>query len=168
MLLTFENIVLVIAGTLTGLSAGVYYTFNVAVMPALRAIRGKQHIAMMQAVNIKIQNPVFFLSFFGPTVLLPLAAWQNRDLAEFPLLVAAALLHIVGVNGVTVVGNIPINDKLEKINTDHLSEEEADQIREEFHGTASAWMRLHNIRTITATLATALVLIACLSKSMSR
>jgi uncharacterized membrane protein len=165
--MTIENIVLVVAGTLTGMIAGVYYTFNVAIVPALRAITGTQHIAAMQAINDKIKNPVFFLSFFGPTILLPLATFMHRGTEQFPLLVAAAGLHIIGGNGMTILGNIPLNERLDKVDVSRISETEADQIRTEFQGNGSAWMRFHNIRTLTSIAAAALVLIACLSKSVS-
>ena len=87
-----EDIVLVVGGTLTGLLAGVFYAFSVAFVPALRSIKGTQHIAAMQAINVKIENPVFFLSFFGSTILLPLAAFLHRSGSQFGLLVAAAVL----------------------------------------------------------------------------
>ncbi len=163
--MTLENIVLVVGGTLTGMMAGLLYTFNVAVVPALRSIKGTQHIAAMQAINTKIKNPVFFLSFFGPTILLPLAAYLHRSAPEFPLLVVAALLHILGANGVTIVGNIPLNERLDKVDASQLSEAEADSIRNAFQGPGSPWMRWHAVRTLAAIAATALVFIVCLSKS---
>jgi uncharacterized membrane protein len=165
--MTLENVVLVIGGTLTGLFAGLLYTFNVAIVPALRSIKGTQHIAALQAINKKIKNPIFFLSFFGPTILLPLAAYLHWGTAEFPLLVAAAALHIIGGNGVTIAGNIPLNDKLDRVDSNQLSEAEADQIRKEFQGAGTPWMRYHNVRTLAVTAATALVFIVCLSKSLS-
>lgn len=165
--MTLENIVLVIGATFTGLLAGLFYTFNVAVVPALRSIKGTQHIAAMQAINLKIKNPVFFLSFFGPTILLPFAAYLHRGTAEFPLLVAASALHIIGANGVTIAGNIPLNERLDKVDSNHLSEAEADAIRKEFQGVGSAWMRYHNVRTLASIAATAILFIVCLSKSVS-
>lgn len=162
--MNFENIVLVVGGTLTGLSAGVMYCFNVAIVPALRQVQGKQHIAVMQAINMKIKNPVFFLSFFGPTLLLPLAAFLHRDDSEFPLLVTAAALHIIGVNGITIAGNIPLNDNLDKVDVSQLSEVEAEQIRQAYQGEGTAWMRFHAVRTLSSTASTALVFIVCLSK----
>ena len=163
--MTLENIVLVIGGTLTGLMAGLFYAFNVAVVPALRHVKGTQHIATMNAINDKIKNPVFFLSFFGPTVLLPLAAYLHRGTESFPLLVGASLLHILGANGVTIVGNIPLNEKLAKVDAHQLSEAEADKIRQDFQGPGSPWMRFHNRRTLAAIVATALVFIVCLMKA---
>lgn len=162
--MTIENIVLVVGGTLAGLVAGVYYAFDVAIVPALRSISSKRHIAMMQAINTKIKNPVFFLSFFGPTILLPLAAYLHRGTEQFLLLVAAAVLNIIGSNGVTIAGNIPLNEELDKVDVETISEAEAERIREDFQGQGSAWMRYHRVRTLLSTAAAALILIACLSK----
>lgn len=162
--MTFENVVLVVGGTLSGLLAGVFYAFNVAVVPALRHIKGTQHIAAMQSINRKIKNPVFFLSFLGPGVLLPLAAYLHRGTNQFPLLVVASVLHIVGAIGVTGAGNIPLNEQLDRVDTDQISEAEADQIRAKFQGRGSPWMRFHAVRTLATTLATTLILIVSLTK----
>lgn len=163
--MSLENILLVVSGTLTGLFAGLLYAFSVAVVPGLRAIKGAQHIAAMQAINEKIKNPIFFLSFLGPTILLPVVAYLHRDTPQFPLLLAAALLHILGGNGVTIGGNLPLNDRLAQVNPDQISEAEADQIRSDFQHPGSPWMRFHAARTLATAAATALVLIACLSKT---
>ncbi len=160
--MTLETVVLVVAGTLTGLLAGVFFAFNVAVVPSLLSINGKAHIAAMQAINVKIINPIFMLSFLGPIGLLPLAAFLYRDGTAFPYLVAAAVLHIVGAVGVTGVGNVPLNDKLAKVDINAISEAEADKVRLEYQGAGSAWMRWHNVRTVTSIAATALVFVACL------
>lgn len=165
--MTLENMVLVIGGTLTGLLAGLLYAFSVAIVPALRDLKAREHLAAMQFINIRIKNPVFFLSFLGPSLLLPLAAFLHRGAAPFPWLVGAAVLHILGSNGVTIAGNIPLNDNLDKIDVGTLSDAEAERIREAFQGRGTPWMRLHMIRTLAATLATALVFIACLSKIVS-
>jgi uncharacterized membrane protein len=166
--MTFENIILMVGGTLTGLLAGVFYAFSVAFVPSLRKLNAKQHIETMQVVNQKIKNPVFFLSFFGPTILLPLAAFLYRDGSEFPLLAAAAILHIVGSNGVTAFGNIPLNEQLDKVDISQISEAEAERIRQEFQGPGTAWMRLHMVRTLAAVAATALIFIVCLSRGRSQ
>jgi len=62
------------------------------------------------------------------------------------------------------LGNIPLNKELDQVDVSQLSEAEADKIRTEFQGPGSRWMRLHAIRTFSGTAATALVLIACLTK----
>ena len=164
--MTFENIILVAGGTFSGLLAGLMYAFNVAVVPALRSMKPREHIIAMQEINVKIINPVFMLSFLGPTFLLPLAAYLNRDSAQFLWIVGAAVLHIVGADGVTGVGNVPLNDKLAKVDVDQLTDEQAEQIRLDYQGHGSAWMRYHNVRTLASIAATLFVFIACLVKSI--
>lgn len=161
--MSFENLVLVAGGTLSGLLAGLFYAFSVAIVPALRIMNPKEHIRASQAVNVKIINPVFMLSFLGPTVLLPLAAYLLRGGAQFPWLAAAAALHVIGVNGVTMMGNVPLNERLDKVNADQLSEAEAERVRGDYQGEGAGWMRLHTIRTLASIAATALVFIACLA-----
>lgn len=162
--MNFENGVLVVGGTLTGLMAGLFYAFNVAVVPGLRHASAAQHIAVMQGINLKIQNPVFFLSFFGPTLLLPLAAYLHRGKPEFAVLVLAAGLFIVGANGVTMAVHIPLNEKLDKVAVSEISDTEAEQIRLEYQGEGTRWMRWHTVRTLATTASAALVIIVCLSK----
>ncbi len=162
--MNFENGVLVVGGTLTGLMAGLFYAFNVAVVPGLRHVTPAQHIAVMQGINLKIQNPVFFLSFFGPTLLLPLAAYLHRGKPEFAMLVLAAGLFIIGANGLTMAVHIPLNEKLDKIDVREISDTEAEQIRREYQGEGTRWMCWHTVRTLATTASAALVFIVCLSK----
>ncbi len=161
--MNFENGVLVIGGTLTGLLAGLFFAFNVAIVPGLRHASPTQHIAVMQGINAKIQNPVFFLSFFDPTLLLPLAAYLHRGKPEFAMLVVAAGLFIVGANGLTIAVHIPLNDQLDKVDVRTLTATEAERIRAEYQGAGTTWMRWHTARTVATTTAAALVLIVCLS-----
>lgn len=64
--MTFENTILVVGGTLMGLLAGLLSVFSFAIVPALRSLNAKQHLAAMQAINVKIVNAVFLIIFFGP------------------------------------------------------------------------------------------------------
>jgi uncharacterized membrane protein len=159
-----ENIVLVTGGVLTALHAGLLYDFSVDIVPALRSIKGPAHISMMQAINEKIENPLFFLSFFGPIVLLPLATVLHLGKPQFGWMLAASVIQIFGSEGVTMAGNIPLNNKLAKIDAGKLPEAEADKIRREFQGPGTPWMRFHTIRTLAAIAATTIVFIVCLSK----
>jgi uncharacterized membrane protein len=162
--ITLANIVLVVGGVLTALHAGLLYDFSVDIVPALRSIKGAAHIAMMQAINTKIENPVFFLSFFGPILLLPLATVLHWGEPQFGWLLAASVIQIFGCEAVTVAGNIPLNNKLAKIEADKLSEAEADKIRTDFQGPGTPWMRFHTLRTLAAITATTIVFVVCLSK----
>jgi uncharacterized membrane protein len=162
MALSLRNLVLVAGGVLTALQAGLMFDFSVDIVPSLRSIKGTAHISMMQAINIEIQNPVFFLSFFGPVLLLPLAAYLYRGEPQFGWIIAAAALQILGCVGVTAVGNIPLNNQLAVIDTDALPETEADRIRTEFQGPGAPWMRFHTLRTLSSVTATTILFVVCL------
>ena len=164
MILTVENFILIVGGVLTSLHARLLYDFSVDVVPALRSIKGSSHIEMMQAINVKIENPVFFLSFFGPILLLPIATYLHWNEPQFSWLLAASIIQIFGCNAVTAAGNIPLNNKLAEVDTGNLSEAEADKIRTQFQGSGAKWMRFHTVRTISAIIATTLLFIICLSK----
>lgn len=161
--MSVAELVLVVAGTLSGLTAGLLFAFSVSVLPGLRLMDAKQHIIAMQRINVAIQNPVFGLAFAGPVFLLPLSAYLYRDDAAFGYLVAASVLHILGVIVVTAAGNIPPNNRLDAVDAAALSEAEAEEIRTGYHGVMSAWMVWHHIRTVASTLATALVIVAALA-----
>lgn len=162
--MNLENSILVTGGVLTALHAGLLYDFSVDIVPALRSTKGTTHISVMQAINKKIENPVFFLSFFGPMVLLPWATVLHWGKPQFPALLTASMIQLIACEGVTMVGNIPLNNRLAKIDPERLSEPDADRIRKEFQGPRSPWMRFHTIRTVAAVTATAILFWVCLSK----
>jgi uncharacterized membrane protein len=160
--MTFAQVILISGGMLSGLLAGLLFGFSVAVIPGLRVVPPKYHIAVMQAINEKIKNPIFLASFVGPTFLLPLSVYLYREEAGFPWLLGAAALHILAVNGVTLLGNVPLNDQLGTVKLDQVSDETAEQIRKDYHGGGALWMRWHMVRTIASALATTFVFIAAI------
>ncbi len=161
--MTFENILLVTTGVLTSLLAGLFFGYAVSVNNGLGRLKDSEYVAAMQSINIVIQNPLFFLSFFGPVILLPLVTfllWDTSDLPQNMLLFAASLFYIVGSFGVTVAGNVPLNEKLAKFDLSHASSKEITEARRRFE---KPWNRLHTVRTIAAIVATTLIFMACLS-----
>ncbi|WP_436786265.1 DUF1772 domain-containing protein [Yinghuangia sp. YIM S10712] len=105
---------LVASVVLSGLIAGVYYCFACAVIPALGGVDDRVFIDVMQRVNVKIENPVFFLSFFGAFVVPVAAALVQRRRgggAVLRWIVAGVVLHALSA-AVTIVFNIPLNNEL--------------------------------------------------------
>lgn len=117
----------------------------------------------MQAINVKIQNPVFIASFLAPTILLPLATFLHQGSARFGWLLIATVVYIVGVNAVTIIGNVPLNNALDSVNADALADADAERIRQEYHGAGARWMLLHTIRTLAAIAATVLLFAGALA-----
>lgn len=99
----------------SGLAAGLFFIFSNTIMASFARLPAAQGIAAMQQINLTIINPAFMVVFMGLTVLsLALAArallgWSEAGAAW--LLVGAAA-YLVGCFLVTVVFNVPLNDKL--------------------------------------------------------
>ena len=157
--MTLETLLLVVAGTLTSLLAGLFFSFSVAINGGLSVLKDSEYVRAMQSINRVILNPVFLLTFMGPVVLLPLVAFVHlANATQFTLLALAAAVYIVGSFGVTVVSNVPLNDKLEAFKTEGASDQTITAARTQFE---KPWNRLHTVRTLAAIIATILVFAAC-------
>ena len=118
----------------TGLVAGLFVGFSVAVMPGLRRVDDAAFLATMRRINVAIVNPVFLLLFLGSPVLLVAAALvRQRD----TWLLAATALHLVGLV-VTFAVNIPLNNRLD-------SAADPAPARADFE---RPWTRAHTVRTV--------------------
>lgn len=130
--------ILASATVVTGLIAGAYYVFACAVMLGLGACGDRTFIEAMQNINAKIENPVFFLSFFGA---LALPAWALRRFwpdRRLRLWIGAALgLYVIGL--LTTMGiNIPLNNDLAAAgNPAKLADPAA--VRAHFENTWNTW-----------------------------
>jgi uncharacterized membrane protein len=163
--MTAVNIVLVITATTTALMAGLFYAWSCSVNLGLARLSNAEYISAMQSTNRAIQNPIFFTAFFGTPILLPLSVFLHygQPLSmRFLFLLAATIIYLIGTFGVTIFGNVPLNNTLDRFNLESASEEEIVMQRARFEGR---WNNLNIIRTVSSTLAIMLVAIACLSPS---
>lgn len=104
-----------------GLVGGVFFAFSTFVLRALADLPAAQGVAAMQRINIVVLRPGFLGVFVG-TVLLAVAAivaafwpWQP---GRSPWLLAAAVLYAAGGFGVTMVFNVPRNERLARLPAD--------------------------------------------------
>ncbi|MEM6584300.1 MAG: anthrone oxygenase family protein [Pseudomonadota bacterium] len=96
--------------------AGVYFTFSAFVMRSLDAIEAPAGMMAMQSINRIIVQSAFLPIFFASTlVCAALAVRASFDWAAPGALWAAVggALYVVGMFGVTLVGNVPLNNTLE-------------------------------------------------------
>ncbi|NGO71113.1 DUF1772 domain-containing protein [Streptomyces sp. SB3404] len=140
------------AALTTGLSAGLYYGFAVAVMPGLRRAGDRTFVETMQKINEAILNGWFLLLFLG-SLLLTLAAGALRlgtpeGRGALPW-IGAALLCYVAVMVITFRGNVPLNDALDAGGLPG-SEEQLAALRERFE---DAWVRWNAVRALCNTAA---------------
>ncbi len=78
---------------------------------------------------------------------------------RFWFLLAATIIYLIGTFGVTIFGNVPLNNTLDRFDLQSATEEEIDVQRGNFEGR---WNNLNTVRTVSSTLAIILVVIACL------
>jgi uncharacterized membrane protein len=162
MIFNFSNTILLLAALATALMAGLFYNWTTAITTGLHKLPDREYIAAMQSINRAIQNPLFFLSFFGATVLLPLSCYLHYKSplpATFYLLLAATILYLAGVTAVTITGNIPLNNMLDKFNLRGALPEEAARLRLAFE---NKWNNFNTIRTISSFISLILILVACI------
>ncbi|WP_104180724.1 anthrone oxygenase family protein [Arthrobacter sp. B0490] len=131
-------------------AAGVYFTFAVMVMPALLT-DARTGAAVMRAVNRRAVRPPFMILFFGTTVLcivVLVLGIVGRDLLAG--LGAAGYLASVAI---TIVGNVPLNDALDRTTDDEGS----------WAAFAGPWSRLNLVRAGVSALGGALLLVCVLT-----
>ena len=86
----------------SGLVAGIFFAFSTFVMRALGRLPQSQGISAMQAINVTVINPWFFLAFFGTgAVCLAIAFLALGSAAAAQRLLAGCALYLVGCLGVT-------------------------------------------------------------------
>ena len=128
--ITLRTTVLFGAIILTGLTAGLCFTWSNAVTPGLNRLDDFSFLKAFQSMNRAIINARFLIVFFGPVLLLFLNTYLFRENeTSFWLFLVAALLFFIGVSLITIFGNVPLNEILDKSNLNVLTDIEL----EEFH-----------------------------------
>lgn len=137
---------------LTGLIAGLFYSFDCAVVKGLGKLPDKEYIGAFKQINTAIQNPYFFISFMGSLVILPVAAWVSYggvSSTSFYLMLSATIVYIIGVFGITAFGNVPLNNLLDQFNLTNASDHEIHSMRQKFE---EKWNGLNRTRTFASIL----------------
>lgn len=158
----FPGIVLLAAAVTTCLSAGIFYAWAVSVVPGLARVKDSAYLSAFQAMNRAILNPWFLVVFLAPVLLLPVSAWQQFSRpadAAWWALVAAAAIYVIGVFGVTMACNVPMNEWLDKQDVATAGERTLQEWRARFEGP---WNRWNRVRTAASVIAALLVVWAAI------
>lgn len=156
-----KSIVLVATATTTALMAGLFFAWSFSVTTGLAKLSNIEYIRAFQTMNKAILNPLFFICFLGTAILLPFSAflyYQQHPSLRFWFLLIASALYLIGVIGVTMLGNVPLNESLDAFNSQTATAQEVASQRQQFE---RIWNRLNNIRTVASTLSIISVIIAC-------
>jgi len=146
----------------TGLVAGVFYAYAVSVNLGLAAQPNAGYVATMQAINERIQNPVFFASFFGALLFLLVALAAHYSprprSGRFWLVALASALYIGGGFLLTAFVNVPMNEELARVAADAS----AGELARARAGYESSWNFWNGVRAVFSSLALLALLGACL------
>jgi uncharacterized membrane protein len=105
--------VLIFVATLgAGLIGGLFFAFSTFVMTALGRLAPAGGIAAMQSINVAVLNPVFFLGTAALCIVLVFFALVNWSSAPTLPLLAGSLLYLIGTILVTILFNVPLNNRL--------------------------------------------------------
>ena len=152
---------LILATFLCSLVAGLLFAFAIVVMPGIRSLNDREFIRAFQVMDRVIQNnqPIFMLVWVGSVVVLITSAvlgLGQLDGTGRLLIILATLVYLLGVQLPTVTINIPLNNKLQTLDVDAMNETAQKAARDDFE---PRWNRWNSIRTVLASLASALLII---------
>ncbi len=155
---------LIIATLLCGLVAGLLSGFAVVTMPGIRSLPDGEFIRAFQVMDRIIQNnqPLFMLAWIGSVVAVVASAaigLAELDGVDLGLVLAAAVVYLIGVQAPTAVVNIPLNNALQEVDTGASDDRQLAAARERFERRWNTWNR---IRSALATVTTALLAILLL------
>lgn len=141
----------------SGLVGGVFLAFSGFVMKALDGLPAAHAIAAMQAINRVVINPVFLGLFLGTGLLclgLMATALLGTGAVGAAWTLAGSLLYLAGSILVTMLGNVPLNDRLARSDAGDAAS------AAHWAGYLRPWLRLNHLRTVASALAAAAFMLA--------
>ena len=146
----------------SALTAGIFFAFSTFVMQALALQPPAPGIAAMQSINITVINPWFMAAFFGPALasivlsILALRQWEQPGAVYW---LVGSLLYLIGTIGVTIAGNIPLNDALAIVSP---NSSEGTTLWTRY---LTDWTFWNHVRTVAAFLAAAMFTLSLCSRT---
>ena len=129
--------------------AGVFYAFSTFVMPALKRLPPAQGIVAMQSINRLAVTPGLMIALFGTAAAcLGLIVWAafSSSGRTAALVVAGGALYLVGTVGVTMAGNVPLNNRLDRVEPDA----EGARVWDEYLARWTAWNHVRAAAALVA------------------
>ncbi len=164
--ITFKYIAMTVLVFLTGLSAGLCFTWTNAITPGIGRLDDMSYLMSFQQMNRSIINPMFIITFFGPSILgiISLIVFRGASKAIIWVLIVAIAIYFLGVVLVTIFGNVPLNNILETTELNSANRIDLKTLRDLFE---VKWNRLHVIRTISAVVSFLLLIISLIQITKS-
>jgi len=157
-----KTIVLAFAILLIGIMAGIFFTWSNAVKPGIGKLSDIEYLRALQAMNRVILNKAFIGIFLGAVIavtVVPIAHFKLFPDNIFWLFIITLATYWIGVFGVTVLGNVPLNELLDEINLESITLEEIKALRTSIE---VKWNNLNLIRSISSGITFVLLIISYL------
>jgi uncharacterized membrane protein len=136
------NVIVAMSITGGGVITGLLFAFSNFVMQALDDLPNEQGMFVMQRINEKIINPIFLTMFLGtPLLCLGIAMKTFAELSApgSLFLLAGALGYLIGPFGITILFNVPLNNR--------LAQTEPGDAPEAWPNYRKTWQRWNHMRT---------------------
>ena len=130
--------------------AGIFFTWSNAVKPGIGKLSDIEYLRALQSMNRVILNNAFKIIFLGAIIavaLVPVFYFNLYPKNIFWLFVFTLVIYWIGVFGVTVSGNIPLNEILDKTNLESITSEEIKTLRKSIE---VKWNNFNLIRCISS------------------
>lgn len=145
---TWFYIIVEIAIIACAIVSGVFLTFSDFVMRSLDGAKKAAGIQVMQVINREVFRTIFMFLLLGMSALSPALigyAYFSLEPPASPLIMAGGALYFAGVFIVSMVFNVPMNNRLEKL--DYASDEAAAYWSNTYRPRWTFW---NYVRAVTA------------------
>ena len=148
----FLDFMLIPSVILCALVTGFIFTYAIVVMPGFSKLSDKEFIKAFQVTDEVIQNnqPLFMITWIGSIIsilLTIIVATATTGLSNSWLIILVGVIYLLGVQGVTIVIHLPLNNHIQKINIDKMTDKNLGEERIKFQ---KKWNFFNNIRTSVA------------------
>ena len=152
---------LILSAFLCSLVAGFLFAYAIVIMPGIKYLDDREFIRTFQVTDRIIQNnhPIFMLVWIGSAIAIIVSAFYGLGPlqgVDFFLLALATLAYVLGVQVSTIYIHLPLNNKLQTLDVDSLSDTDIKVARNEFE---PRWNTSNLIRTIIASCVSVLLII---------
>ena len=158
------DVSLIFSIMLCSLVGGFTFTYAIIVMPGLSSLNDREFIRAFQVADAVIQNnqPLFMLTWIGSIISLinvVLISLASSAILDSWLLILISAVYLFGVQGITIAIHIPLNNHIQKVVIEELSDEAITEVRVKFE---RKWNYFNNIRT-SISISVSLLLLILLS-----
>ena len=148
----FLDFILIPSVILCALVTGFIFTYAIVVMPGFSKLSDKEFIRAFQVTDEVIQNnqPLFMITWIGSIIsilLTIIVATATTGLSNSWLIILVGVIYLLGVQGVTIVIHLPLNNHIQKMNIDKMTDKDLGEERRKFQ---KKWNFFNNIRTSVA------------------